>query len=92
MLLDAIARSDGTREGVADALKQTRLDDSVLGPLALRRNGEQVINPITYARVERGGDSQELLSLDGAEIMGVITPPARLVGDGEPADVVMPAP
>jgi hypothetical protein len=78
VLLDAIA-SDGTREGVARALKQTRLADSVLGP----PNGEPVDNPVTYARVERGGARQDiLLSMDGARIMGVITPPADLVGGG----------
>jgi branched-chain amino acid transport system substrate-binding protein len=81
VLLDAIARSDGTREGVARALKHTRLADSVIGPLALQPNGEPVANPITYARVERGGSREDiLLSIEGAKIMGVITPPASLVG------------
>ena len=87
VLLDAIARSDGTREGVARALKRTRLADSVIGPLGLQANGEPVANPITYARVAHGGSRQDiLLSIEGAKIMGVINPPARLVGATPAAD------
>jgi len=82
VLLDAIARSDGTREGVARALKQTRLADSVLGPLALTANGEPVASPITYLRAEHGGAHPDgsPISVAGAEVVGRITPQERLVG------------
>jgi branched-chain amino acid transport system substrate-binding protein len=83
VLLDAIARSDGTREGVARALKTTRLRDSVLGPLALTPTGEPVRSLFTYMRIERGGARQDVfLATDGAEVAGTVTPPARLVGAG----------
>jgi ABC-type branched-subunit amino acid transport system substrate-binding protein len=81
VLLDAIGRSDGTRESVARALKHTRLDDSVIGTLELTSNGEQVANPVTYVRVLRGGARQDiLLSVEGSAVIGVITPAAKLVG------------
>jgi branched-chain amino acid transport system substrate-binding protein len=83
VLLDAIARSDGTREGIARALKRTRLADSVVGPLALEPDGEPASNPVTYVRARRGGGSQDvLLSVDGADVVGVIDVPKRLVGPG----------
>jgi DNA-binding SARP family transcriptional activator len=51
-LLDAIARSDGTRESVAQALKTTRLDASPIGPFALDRRGE--IHPANVTVVGGG--------------------------------------
>jgi hypothetical protein len=58
----------------------------VIGPLTLDRNGEPTTQPITVARVERGGgDPLETFGLDGADIEEVITPPARLVG-GPPSE------
>ena len=81
VLLDAIARSDGTRASVTRALATTRLADSTLGPLTLDRHGEPTTHPITVVRVERGGgSSEETFGLDGAKAEEVITPPAKLVG------------
>jgi branched-chain amino acid transport system substrate-binding protein len=81
VLLDAIARSDGTREGVAGALKQTRMADSVLGPLTLDDNGEPVDNRFTYVRVQHGRGRQDILeSVEGAEPVGTVVPPPELVG------------
>jgi ABC-type branched-subunit amino acid transport system substrate-binding protein len=78
VLLDAIARSDGTREGVARALKQTRLADNVLGPLNLDANGEPVDNPLTYVRVQHGRGRQGILnSTEGSE---PVEPPPERVG------------
>ena len=79
VLLDAIARSNGTRASVARSLATTRLADSPLGPLALDRRGEPVSNPISVVRAERGGGEPVDLSLDGSVTEEVITPPARLV-------------
>jgi ABC-type branched-subunit amino acid transport system substrate-binding protein len=80
VLLDAIARSDGTRASVTRALSETRLPGSVIGPLTLDRNGEPTTQPITVVRVKRGGNALETFGLEGGEVEGVITPPARLVG------------
>jgi branched-chain amino acid transport system substrate-binding protein len=38
--LDAIARSDGTREGVQQALFETDLSDTVVGPMSFDQNGD----------------------------------------------------
>jgi DNA-binding SARP family transcriptional activator/ABC-type branched-subunit amino acid transport system substrate-binding protein len=87
VLLDAIAHSDGTREGVARALKRTRLDDGVIGPVALQSDGELTSEPVTYVRAERGGGAQDvMLNVEGADVVGVIDVPKRLVGpDGDAA-------
>jgi YVTN family beta-propeller protein len=79
VLLDAIARSDGTRASVTRALAATRLADSVVGPLALDAHGEPLAQPVTVIRVDhrrgrRRGD------LKGTVPVEVITPPAWHVG------------
>jgi branched-chain amino acid transport system substrate-binding protein len=84
ILLDAIARSDGTRESVARALKDTHLPDSVIGPLTLDGNGEPTTQSITVLRADRGGSRKDItLGIEGSTVIDVITPPAELVG---PAD------
>jgi branched-chain amino acid transport system substrate-binding protein len=81
VLLDAIARSDGTRESVARALKRTRLADSAIGPLALAPDGEPTANPITVLRVERRqGTPKIFLDTRGADPIDVVDPPDDLVG------------
>ena len=45
VLLDAIARSDGTRTSVTRALRETRLPDSALGPLELDRERRADLAP-----------------------------------------------
>jgi YVTN family beta-propeller protein len=79
VLLDAIARSDGTRESVTRALATTRLSDSVVGPLALDRRGELTSNPITVLRAAHGTSDPVDFSLEGSVTEDVITPPARLL-------------
>jgi ABC-type branched-subunit amino acid transport system substrate-binding protein len=83
VLLDAIARSDGTRGSVARALKSTHLPDSVIGPLSLAPDGEPVGNPMSVLRVERHERQlQAILDTRGASRVDMIDPPARLVGAG----------
>jgi hypothetical protein len=81
VLLDAIARSDGTRASVAHALDTTQLADGVLGPLVLDSHGEPLAQPITVVRAEHsGGRSDIVQGLDGTVPVDVITPSKRLVG------------
>jgi YVTN family beta-propeller protein len=81
VLLDAIARSDGTRPSVARALSQTRLPDSVLGPLELNWTGEPLTHPITVVRAERGvARPDRQLETEGSRFVEIITPEPRLVG------------
>ena len=55
IMLDAIARSDGTRAGVARALHETQLADSLVGPVSFDARGDVVPRPVTILRAQRGG-------------------------------------
>ena len=80
VLLDAIARSDGTRSSIARRLTSTRLTRGVLGPLAFADNGEPAVARVTLARLENGdGDPSDLAGLEGAVVETVFTVPPSLV-------------
>ena len=53
LLLDAIARSDGTRPSVTRELRRTRVRNGILGDIQFDRNGDLVAAPVTALRVER---------------------------------------
>jgi DNA-binding SARP family transcriptional activator/ABC-type branched-subunit amino acid transport system substrate-binding protein len=55
ILLDAIARSDGTRASVTRELLATRVEDGILGDIRFDRYGDLVEGPVTIFRV-RGDD------------------------------------
>lgn len=80
VMLDAIARSDGTRESVSRALAEVRLADSPLGPIALDRHGELERNPIAVVRADHGGEPHDPVGTQGGTVVEVIEPDARLVG------------
>ena len=52
ILLDAIARSDGSRRSVTEEVRRTRVTDGVLGNVRFDRNGDLVELPHTALRVE----------------------------------------
>jgi ABC-type branched-subunit amino acid transport system substrate-binding protein len=79
-LVDAIVRSDGTRESVARALATVKLRDSPAGPLEFDENGEPLSNPIAVVRADHGGEPSDGVTTAGGEIVDVIEPPRRLVG------------
>jgi len=54
LLLDAIARSDGTRASVLEEIRKTRVKDGVLGDISFDRNGDLRERPIAVYRVEDG--------------------------------------
>ena len=54
ILLDAIARSDGTRASVLEEIRRTRIENGILGDIAFGPTGDLVEAPYTYYRV-RGG-------------------------------------
>ena len=54
ILLDAIARSDGTRASVTRELFRTRVTDGILGDIRFDRKGDLVDSPFTFVRI--GGD------------------------------------
>jgi DNA-binding SARP family transcriptional activator/ABC-type branched-subunit amino acid transport system substrate-binding protein/DNA-binding beta-propeller fold protein YncE len=55
ILLDAIARSDGTRASVNRELRRTRVEDGILGDISFDRFGDPVEAPVTIYRITRDG-------------------------------------
>jgi branched-chain amino acid transport system substrate-binding protein len=55
VLLDAIGRSDGTRNGVSDQLFKTNVKDGILGSFKLDANGDTSLRAITIYKI-KGGD------------------------------------
>jgi hypothetical protein len=69
ILLNAIARSDGTRGSVSRELLRTRVRGGILGDFAITRRGETTAGAVTVYRVEHGKQ----------RLFAVVTPPASLV-------------
>jgi branched-chain amino acid transport system substrate-binding protein len=61
ILLDAIARSDGTRSSVTRELRHTRIEDGILGEIRFDENGDLVEAPVTIFRVATNGPVVNLL-------------------------------
>jgi branched-chain amino acid transport system substrate-binding protein len=68
VLLDAIARSDGTRGSVTEELFRTRQRDSLTGPVDFDARGDTVQGAVTIVRVTAAKGSHDLPSIEGAEI------------------------
>jgi branched-chain amino acid transport system substrate-binding protein len=79
ILLEAIARSDGTRESVTRELLQTTIEDGILGDIKFDEYGDPVEAPVTIFRV--GGKRDHSLDgyFKGAVIDRVITARAALL-------------
>jgi branched-chain amino acid transport system substrate-binding protein len=80
VLLDAIARSDGTRAGVLAELAKTRVKNGLLGDFTFDRNGDTTLNQVTILRPQNGGGRTTVASFSGAAIDRVLVPRPRLVG------------
>ena len=50
IVLDAIARSDGTRPSVTRELQRTTVEDGILGDIRFDENGDLVEGPLTFFR------------------------------------------
>ncbi|MGI8973290.1 MAG: hypothetical protein ACR2HI_03830, partial [Gaiella sp.] len=79
VLLDAIARSDGTRASVVDELFRTEVRNGLLGSFAFDANGDITESPVTILRVERGGTSIGNQSVEGGVVDRVVRPSVSLV-------------
>ena len=79
VLLDAIARSDGTRASVIRELFRTDVEDGFLGDFTFDANGDISESPVTILRALGRGGSNTIQSFEGAEIVGVERPQASLV-------------
>jgi branched-chain amino acid transport system substrate-binding protein len=69
VLLDAIERSDGTRQSVVDELFKTDVKDGILGSFSFDADGDTTANPVTFYRVVDGKSTT----------FTTITPPESLV-------------
>jgi branched-chain amino acid transport system substrate-binding protein len=55
VILDAIAKSDGSRSSVTDNLLKTKVDNGILGTFEINSNGDTTRNPVTvYQQVGSG--------------------------------------
>ena len=54
ILLDAVARSDGTRRSVLDEVRRTVVTNGILGDIGWDGRGDLVEAPITVFRVQKG--------------------------------------
>jgi YVTN family beta-propeller protein len=79
VLLDAIARSDGTRSSVSVELFRTRVRGGLLGSFRIDRNGDPRPTPVTIVRLEHGRGSNVVASYEGSRIHRVIRPPGELL-------------
>lgn len=69
VMLDAIAKSDGSRAAVADNLFKTKVTDGILGDFAINENGDTNANPVTIYQIKGGKQ----------KTFKVITPPTSVV-------------
>jgi ABC-type branched-subunit amino acid transport system substrate-binding protein len=76
--LDALARSDGTRGSMLDALFNTRIDHGLLGRVSFTGNGDIERSPITVLRVVPGDRSTP--NFPDVVVDSVQRVPAGLVG------------
>jgi branched-chain amino acid transport system substrate-binding protein len=79
LLLDAIARSDGTRDSVVAALRRAHVRRGLLGSIAFNSEGDMTRPAVTVFRALRGGGSALVTSTDGAETVRVIGVPPELL-------------
>jgi ABC-type branched-subunit amino acid transport system substrate-binding protein len=79
ILLDAIARSDGTRASVTRELFRTSVEDGILGDIDFDENGDPVEGPVTIFRVVGKGRPAVDPLVEGAVLDRVITARAALL-------------
>lgn len=83
VLLDAIARSDGSRASVLRELFRLRVEDGLLGSFGFDRNGDVSESPVTILRVVRRGQSNTVASIEGGVVERVVRPSPSLVASSE---------
>jgi branched-chain amino acid transport system substrate-binding protein len=79
VLLDAVARSDGTRRSVVDELFRTRVEDGLLGSFGFDANGDISESPMTIVQIRRGGSDNRVQSVVGAPVVRIVRPSPELV-------------
>lgn len=82
LLLDAIARSDGTRASVNRELRATQTSSGILGAMDFDTNGDLTAGAVTIVRIGASSDRAEVRDarLQGAYLERVITARRSLTG------------
>jgi DNA-binding SARP family transcriptional activator/ABC-type branched-subunit amino acid transport system substrate-binding protein len=79
VLLDAIARSNGTRASVLQQLHRTDIRDGIVGSIRFDHNGDVVEGPITILRLRRGSHAINDPAFANTMVDRVITPRPGIV-------------
>jgi ABC-type branched-subunit amino acid transport system substrate-binding protein/streptogramin lyase len=79
VMLDAIARSDGTRASVTRELMRTRVDGGILGSFRFDRNGDTTSRTASIVRPVGDAAKADLLGIEGADVVRVIDVPPSLL-------------
>jgi ABC-type branched-subunit amino acid transport system substrate-binding protein len=77
VLLDAIARSDGSRASVLRELRRTDVAQGLLGPVRFDASGDLAAPPVTVLRIDL--DDRSRTDFERARVEQVLHPPASLV-------------
>ena len=79
VMLDAIARSDGTRASVTRELMTTRVQNGFLGSFRFDRNGDTNRQWMTILRPVGAAAKRDRLGIEGTEVVRVIDVPPSLL-------------
>ena len=79
VMLDAIARSDGTRASVTRELMRTRVQGGILGSFRFDRNGDTTHQTATILRPVGAGAQPDRLGIEGADVVRVVNLPQSLL-------------
>ena len=74
VLLDAIARSDGTRASVTRAMLATKIEDGLIGDVSFDADGDVRPRPYVIVRYSRHANNLNGALPDGSNIAAVISP------------------
>jgi branched-chain amino acid transport system substrate-binding protein len=78
VLLNAIARSDGTRRSVTHALLSTCVHNGILGSFCFDASGEPTATPVAILQVKRPGGVMDF-DTSGTDVAAVIDTPDSMV-------------
>jgi branched-chain amino acid transport system substrate-binding protein len=80
IVLDAIARSDGTRPSVTQELRRTTVEDGILGDISFDENGDLAEGPVSFFRAIGAQQPSTILAgFEGYAFDRVITARAALL-------------
>ena len=70
MLLDAIAKSGGSRARAAETLATARVTDGLIGDFAIDRNGDTTLNTMAMYRIRTGRLKFETAITPASDLLG----------------------